>query len=180
MARIKRASHRGSDGSAALFIVIAGLTLFIVIVAYIAVFRAGQNNDASGVSTAGSSPKTVTAQPALYKILSPATVPPKVPECSQPISFSSNGNSGPVSCANGYLNTKEWHALVGLEPKIMTLGYGPTAAQVQSTLCADVHANISNPIEETAYRISSLYYGWHFSSDPSIVIQNGTCVNVDD
>src|ERR1700691_5550518 len=43
-----------------------------------------------------------------YAVLSPATVPSKTAECSQQISFSSNGDSGPVTCGSGGLNILEW------------------------------------------------------------------------
>ncbi len=115
-----------------------------------------------------------------YAVLSPATVPSKTAECSQQISFSSNGDSGPVTCSNGNLNILEWNGLSALEPSVMKLGYSATFAQVQSALCADVKENISNPIEVTTYQISALYYGWNFTSNPAAVITNGTCVNTDD
>lgn len=129
------------------------------------------NTQQTSVGTSGSSS---------YAVLSPATVPSKVAECDQNITFTSNGNSSPIQCANGDLNVTEWNALSALEPKVMTLGYKATAAQVQAALCSDVDANVSNPIELTVYHITSLYYGWHFSTNPSVVITNGTCVNVDD
>lgn len=115
-----------------------------------------------------------------YATLTPATVPSKVVECSQQISYASNGVPDPVQCSNGDLNVTDWQALAALEPKVLTLGYDATASQVQSTLCSDVDANISNPIELTVYQIASLYYGWNFSSNPSVVLTNGTCQNVDD
>lgn len=129
-----------------------------------------------GSPTTATSPSTASA----YTILFPATVPSKIPECSHTLTFSSNGDSGPVTCANGDLNATEWNSLATLEPKVLTLGYSATTVQVQAALCADVNANVSNPIEETAYQIASLYYGWHFTANPSSVIENGTCVNVDD
>ena len=136
------------------------------------------NNTAN--QTANSSNSNSNGSSTEYAILSPATVPSKVPECSQQITFTSGGNSGPITCSNGDLNTTEWNALDTLEPKILTLGYEASPSQVSSALCADVEANVSNPIEVTAYQIASLYYGWDFSSDPSIVIKNGTCKNQDD
>jgi hypothetical protein len=117
-----------------------------------------------------------TGSSSAYAVLAPATVAPKVPECTQALVFSSDGNSGPIQCSNGYLNATEWNALYTLEPSVLGLGPSATAGQVQAALCADVHANLSNPIEETSYKIASLYYGWSFSTDPSAVINNGTCV----
>jgi hypothetical protein len=117
-----------------------------------------------------------------YAVLSPATVPSKVPECAAPISFQSNGNSGPVQCSSGDLNATEWNALAALEPSVMSLGYSATSAQVQNALCADASASSSdantknsNVVETTVYQITALYYGWNFASNPSAVLTNGTC-----
>jgi hypothetical protein len=130
----------------------------------------------SNNSATGTDATTNTA----YAVLSPATVPSKTAECTEAISFSSNGDSGPITCSDGNLNVTEWNGLAALEPTVMTLGYGATSAQIQSALCADVRANISNPIEVTTYQIAALYYGWDFNPSPTSVITNGTCVNTDD
>ena len=135
----------------------------------------------SSESNQHTSTSTTTASGSnTYAVLSPATVASKTAECSQAISFSSNGDSGPITCSNGNLNTTEWNSLAALEPTVMTLGYGATFAAVQSALCADVRENISNPIEVTTYQIAALYYGWTFNPSPTSVITNGTCVNTDD
>src|SRR5665213_850368 len=100
-----------------------------------------------------------------YATLSPATVPSKTAECNQPITFAGNGNSGPVTCGNGDLNATEWNALAALEPTVMSLGYGPTASQVQTALCNDANASNSDAntknsliVEATVYQITALYY----------------------
>lgn len=113
-------------------------------------------------------------------VLAPATVPPKVYECNQPISFNSDGSSGPISCPNGDINVTEWNALAALEPKILTLGYNASENQIEETLCSDVRANISNPIEKVNYQIASLYYGWQFNNDPTNVLGSAGCTNQDD
>lgn len=123
----------------------------------------------------------VTAAPtSSYAVLPPATVPSKTAECSQPITFASNGTSGPVQCANGDLNATEWNALSALEPGVMSLGYSPTAAQVQTALCSDANASNSDAntknsslVEATVYQISALYYGWAFSPSPTSVLSGG-------
>ena len=117
-----------------------------------------------------------------FTILSPAAVPPKTAECSQAISFQSNGNSGPIQCANGDLNTTEWKALSALEPSVMSLGYNPSISQLQADLCSDAAASSSDAntknsylIETTVYQISALYYGWSFSPNPSAILTNNGC-----
>jgi hypothetical protein len=117
-----------------------------------------------------------------YAVLSPATVPSKVAECNTPITFASNGNSGPIQCSNGDLNVTEWNALSALEPSIMSLGYGATPSQIQPALCNDANASDSDantknsiPVEMTVYQISALYYGWNFSTNPTSVLTDGGC-----
>jgi hypothetical protein len=139
-----------------------------------------KNNIKAGSGSSTISTSNSTSSISQYAVLTPATVSSKTAECSQQIIFSSNGDSGPITCSNGGLNILEWNGLAALEPKVMTLGYDATSSQVQSALCADVQANISNPIELTTYQISALYYGWNFASNPSNVIANGICVNKDD
>ena len=136
----------------------------------------------SSSTTAASTNSTTTAVSGTnaYAILKPASVPSKTAECSQTVTFSSDGDSGPVSCSNGDLNVLEWQALSALEPKVLTLGYGASESEVESTLCSDVSANISNVLETTSYQIAALYYGWNFSSDPSAVLSSGSCQNSDD
>jgi hypothetical protein len=159
-----------------ILVVIAGLCLSGYLL-FSSQKTAKQSPSNTSTSTSNTSTKSTNSA---YKVLSPATVPSKTAECNQQISFSSNGDSGPITCNDGSLNVTEWNSLAALEPSVMTLGYGVTVTQVQSALCADVKENISNAIEATTYQISALYYGWNFSENPTTVITNGTCVNVDD
>jgi len=129
-----------------------------------------------------SSSHITTAGQASFKILAPATVAPKSAECSQSVTYASSGQPVPIQCANGDLNVTAWNSLATIEPTVMSLGYSPSQTQVQSSLCQDANAanadsssSASNAIELEVYQISALYYGWHFPSDPSIVLSNGTC-----
>lgn len=143
-------------------------------------FLFSSDHKTNNTTRPGGSTSSTTSASSAYAVLAPASVPSKAAECNQQISFSSNGDSGPIICSNGDLNVLEWNALAALEPKVMTLGYSATTAQVQSALCADVQANIANPIEQTTYQIAALYYGWSFTTNPTAVITNGTCMNTDD
>ena len=173
--------HR-SDGFTVIDAIITVVTCLVVVFIGLTLQRALRHSGSNTPSPASgnTSPAANTGSSSQYAVLAPATVPSKTPECSQSLTFASDGNSGPVTCSNGDLNATEWNSLTTLEPSVMTLGYDATAAQVQSALCADVSANVSNPIEITVYQIASLYYGWHFSSNPAAVLENGTCENVDD
>jgi prepilin-type N-terminal cleavage/methylation domain-containing protein len=165
-----------------------GITELIITVAILAIIVVGglmvyihEHNKATlvkGVHTQVQiTPPAVSSD---YAVLSPASVPSKTAECSLGITYASNGVPGPVQCPNGDLNSTEWNALAALEPSVFKLGYSVNIGQVQTALCSDVAANISNPIELTVYQIASLYYGWSFSSNPSAVLTNGSCNNVDD
>lgn len=127
-------------------------------------------------------PTTTYTRDTTYALLKPATVPPKISECSQTLSYDSNGNPSPLQCADGSLNVLAWNALAALEPKVMTLGYQPTVAQVKAAICtdgndanADSSSIISAPLETSAYQLASLYYGWHFSISPEALLTNGGC-----
>lgn len=115
-----------------------------------------------------------------YAILKPATVPSKIAECSQPLTYQSNGNPSPVQCADGGLNILAWNALAALEPKVMGLGYTPSITQVKTDICIDGNAAnqdsttaISAPLEITAYQLAFLYYGWSFNINPGSLLTNG-------
>lgn len=136
---------------------------------------------ATPIATSAKAITTPATTTNAYAVLSPATVPSKIPECSTPITFTGNGNSGPIQCANGGLNVTEWNALAALEPTVMSLGYGATVAQIQPALCADANASNSDAntkngstVEATVYQISALYYGWSFTTNPAVVL-NGGC-----
>jgi len=152
--------------------------LIIIGVGYILIHK----NTKVSVISQHSSSSTKVSNSSSYKILSLATVESKTAECNQSVSYGSSGQPIPLQCSNGELNVTAWNSLATIEPKVMTLGYSPTIAQVQSAICSDANAAnadssaaTSNSIEEEVYQISALYYGWSFSSDPSVVLSNGTC-----
>jgi hypothetical protein len=174
-------SDKSSNGFALFEILIAAVLLVVLVLAIHFITHTGDHTKTPLVASATKSSTTSTTNSSnSYATLSPATVPSKTAECSQQLTFSSNGTSGPLTCSSGDLNSLEWDALAALEPSVFKLGYGATAVQVQAALCADVGANVSNPIELTVYQVASLYYGWNFSTNPSNVLTNGSCVNVDD
>ena len=131
---------------------------------------------------ATNTPSTLTGQTAANTstgnpVLKPATVPSKIAVCQQGLTYASNGNPSPVQCNDGALNELAWNALSAQEPTVMTLGYYPTISQVEAAMCKDANAAnldssaaISGPLEETAYQLASLYYGWSFNLNPASVI----------
>jgi hypothetical protein len=180
-------SHIQQGGFASIQVMLLAV-IVVVVLAFVVHFisHAGHtsttNNSSTSATTTPSGTTAPTTTSDVYTTLSPATVPSKTAECTQTITFASNGNSGPVTCSNGELNVTEWNALSGIEPTVMTLGYSPTVSQVQSALCSDANAsdsdantNNSHAIEATVYQITALYYGWNFSPSPTAVLSNGTC-----
>lgn len=136
-------------------------------------YHASKENLSNANTANTTSPSPSSSNP--YVVLSPATVAPKVAECSDALTYYTNGTSGPIQCSNGDLNAQEWDALSALELKVMTLGYGASESQVESTICSDLNTNAGTLIEQSAYQISALYYGWAYGSAPTAVIGNGTC-----
>jgi hypothetical protein len=159
--------------------------LIICLLAYLflhADLSSGQSSVAKQNNTASVSGRPSSAPSNAYAALSPATVPSKAAECAQVLTFNSNGTSGPLTCAGGELNVTEWEALSALEPTVLTLGYGASAPQVQTALCNDVSVSQSdantqnaNLVEQNAYQMAALYYGWVFSANPSAVLTSGGC-----
>jgi len=178
---MKPMSSLSTAGFASFVAVFVIMVLFVIAVSgYFVVHELHAKPTAP--SGSAKSPQTSSANTNLYAVLSPASVPSKVPECATPVSFQANGNSGPVQCANGYLNATEWSALAALEPSVMSLGYSPSEAQVQAALCSDASASNSDAntknsfiVEGTVYQISALYYGWNFPSNPSAVLGSSSC-----
>ena len=176
----KRRLNRSLSFSDKVLWVIVIIVIFLIVIFLVRNASQKPNDSITATQTSSSQASNQSTASNSFAVLSPATVPSKTAECSQAVTFAGNGSSSPITCANGDLNATEWNSLSSLEPKVMTLGYGASAAQVQSTLCSDVANNISNIIEQENYQISSLYYGWNFSSNPSAVLTNGTCQNIDD
>jgi hypothetical protein len=175
-------THRSNTGFALSELLITITTFAVIVLIGFFIIHATHDSKVTTTNVATSASATSKPQANLYAMLSPAAVPSKVPECSQALSYNSDGDSSPIQCADGSLNVLEWSALSALEPSVMSLGYSPTVAQVESALCtdardsdSDANTDSANAIEMTTYQISALYYGWNFSSNPSVVLTNGTC-----
>jgi hypothetical protein len=156
----------------------------LLLLACYAVLNNNQGTQSTGVkmTSAAATANISKSSKDIYAILAPAIVPSKTAECSTPITYNSNGTSGPLTCSNGDLNVLEWNALSALEPKVMTLSYGSTVAQIQAAMCTDANDSASdestadsNLIESITYQISAAYYGWGFNPSPTTVLSNASC-----
>lgn len=163
-------------GSTLLPLIVAGFVFVMVVsVGYFIYHQAmtHKNPNSSHLALPVKKPTTNSA----YAILKPATVPSKITECSQALTYASDGNPAPVQCANGALNVLDWQALAALEPTVMKLGYAASQAQVQSAICTDgsvaahdYNPGIGVPLETNAYQLASLYYGWNYSLNPRTIL----------
>lgn len=175
---MKIASEKGS----------AVAPLIVALVSFVAVVMIGYlvlvhvKSSTGAVSNITPAHKTTSSQQSVnaYAVLAPATVPPKVAECSQTLSYASNGDPSPVTCANGELNVLDWQAMAALEPTVMKLGYSPSEAQVKAAICTDGNvadqdstAAISAPLEANAYNAAAIYYGWNFQINPITLLESG-------
>lgn len=169
------------SGAALTPLIIASATFLLVVAIGYYVFTSVNTKAVNSTQSSQQTKATLQPQPiSPYATLKPATVPSKTAECSQQLSYNSNGDPSPVTCSNGDLNILDWQAMAALEPKVMKLGYSPTLAQVEAAICIDGNAAnadssvyITGPLEANAYQVSSLYYGWHFSINPIALLYNG-------
>lgn len=167
------------SGAAITPLLIAAVCFLVVVtVGYSVYSRTAASSQAS--QSLQLKPSTNNTNQNNYSILKPATVPSKTAECSQTLSYASNGNPTPVQCSNGQLNILDWQAISALEPTVLKLGYSPTAVQVKAAICKDGNdanldssASISAPLEANAYQLASLYYGWHFNIDVISLLASG-------
>jgi hypothetical protein len=137
-----------------------------------------QLSSASSTVKSSTTTSTTTQTPNSYAILSPATVASKTAECSQAITRAADGSSSPIKCTSGDLNVTEWNDIKSsYVPSVMSLGYSATSPQVQAAACSDLKSTkTTNVVEENAYQISALYYGWNFSADPvQAAIASNSC-----
>ncbi len=155
--------------------IIAVVAFLVVIFGGIAIFGALSGGSSPTIST-----QAVPTGTTNVSILKPATVPPKANECSVSLTYASNGNPSPITCSGNEINVQAWNALAALEPRVMKLGYSPTATQVEQAICFDGNdANvdsspiISAPLESSIYTLASLYYGWHFNINPTALLSSG-------
>jgi hypothetical protein len=124
-------------------------------------------------------PSTLTTSSASgFAVLAPATVPPKVSECTQQLTYGNDGTAGPISCADGGVNVLAWNYYARVHSPVMGLGQDATPGQVLQTMCTDVDANPSNlsiPIEIDSYDLAAAYYGWSFGVDLPQMLLHEDC-----
>ncbi len=103
-------------------------------------------------------------------ILSPATTPPVVAECSEELTHYEDATFRPLTCDGGlYLNVLAWNRSANVSPDVLGLGPTATTAQLDTALCNDVRNHSSFPLEIEAYQLLVMYTGQSFGLDVSSV-----------
>lgn len=121
-----------------------------------------------------SSTETTSDQTNAKATLSPATVPPVVPECTAGLDPTQDGNVRPTLCANGDVNVNAWKELAKLAPNILRLGPRASAKAIIAAMCHPTSSTL--PMRVSAEEIAARYYGWNVGSDSNITdFSYGSC-----
>jgi hypothetical protein len=131
----------------------------------------------TGPAPAGgpSQPAPVIVSPAPATSTGSPTAPPPPPasplalEACGEISHYQDGNAGPVLCPDGRPSQTADAYYRSLLPALAVLRVGADANldDVETAMCADkTFAHLTNPMEESAYRLAAAEQGWGFGDEP--------------
>jgi len=99
-------------------------------------------------------------------ILAPASVPPVVGLCTQPLTTSVDGPVTPLFCPNGEINTVAWKNLAAGGSNVMALNRDSGPGEVRAAIEKDIQYRQSGIGECSAALLAAAYYGWGFHIDP--------------
>jgi hypothetical protein len=85
------------------------------------------------------------------------------------MSFGADGNSSPILCSDGAVNTLAWTYFEQTYPGIFAIGAYATESQVSQAVSQMEAGGGTIPTEESAYCLAKAYFGWQFgvSLDPA-------------
>ena len=118
------------------------------------------------------SPASPPAAIATSQVTSPSPSPRASPlalEACGEVKHYQDGNAGPVLCPDGRPSSSADTYFRSLEPALAVLHLAPDATldDVETAMCADkTFAHMTNPIEESAYRLMAAEQGWRFGDEP--------------
>jgi hypothetical protein len=127
-------------------------------------------------NSATSTTSTTSGSGSADAILSPATTPPADKECTTAIATAADGTATPLQCADGAINTEAWRHYAAADSKMLGLGASATQQQVVAALCG-AQSSLSDPIQQDAYTLARIYYGWSYSTDLAVttLATSSTC-----
>jgi len=153
------------------------LRLLVVLLAAVACGTTSPAPAASPAPTAAASPSPT----ATITITSPSALPPASPlalEACGEITHYQDGNIGPVLCPDGRPSFAADTFFRSMEPALAVLRVGADAnlADVETAMCADkTFAHLTNPVEESAYRLAAAEQGWAFGDKPVAWLSGQPC-----
>jgi hypothetical protein len=128
-------------------------------------------------ATASPSPTTVVESPTVPPTPSPRGSPLALEACGE-VTHSQDGNAGPVLCPDGRPSQAADTYFRELVPALAVLRVGADANvnDVETAMCADkTFAHMTNPIEESAYRLAGAEQGWGFGDEPVAWLARQSC-----
>ena len=144
---------------------LAGAGAFVVAIGAAAAVALSSGGPEPTTTTTITTTTTTRTQPSNRAVLAPATVPPKVDECQQQLSFGADGTASPVTCANGDVNVLAWRYYArDTHNRVLSLGPFATPDQVLRAVCGDRFSTL--PIQTLSYQLAKAYYGWNFGVEP--------------
>ena len=129
--------------------------------------------------TASGSPGTTPALPSPSALppASPRTAPLALEACGE-VTHNQDGSAGPALCPDGSPSLATDRYLRSLEPALAILHVAPDAnlEDVETAMCADkTFAHMTNPGEESAYRLMAAEQGWRFGDEPVTWLAKQPC-----
>jgi hypothetical protein len=100
------------------------------------------------------------------EVLPPASVPPVVDLCEQPLQHRVDGTFTPLFCSGGAINKEAWRYAAQDNPEVMRLGRDPAPSAVATAIQNDLRNLESGWGECSAAVLAAAYYGWTFHIDP--------------
>jgi hypothetical protein len=132
----------------------------------------GADSPAPPTATAPTPNATVSSPPSR-----PASTALALESCGDVTHFQ-DGNVGPVLCSDGRPSLAADSFFRSLLPAVAVLHLAPDAnlTDVETAMCADeTFGHMTNPTEESAYRLMAAEQGWGFGDEPPAWLLRQAC-----
>jgi hypothetical protein len=107
----------------------------------------------------------------------PAAAAQQLESCGE-VTHLQDGNVAPVLCSDGRPSLAADSFFRSLLPAVAVLHLAPDAnlTDVETAMCADkTFGHLTNPMEESAYRLMAAEQGWGFGDEPSNWLLRQAC-----